>query len=258
MKGLVSAIRTLTILPWPAKEEEDLSNALTWFPLVGLILGLILNLTGRFWLLLPISPWPAGGALLILGVQIWLTRGLHLDGLADWGDSIGGFGRERRLSIMKDVSLGAFGVLALILALMAKYLAFERLMSSGSLAWLLPIMAISRGMMVELQTTLPYARKDGEGMAGPFLKGASNRHRVISHMLTAAIGLVFGPVGLGLFFLAWLITKLYGTRIRNQFGGVTGDLLGTANEILEIFLLVLCALPANAMVCYTGWGWLLK
>jgi adenosylcobinamide-GDP ribazoletransferase len=256
MKGFICAVRTLTIIPLPGKEAEDLSMALTWFPLVGVILGLILYTTGRLWLLLPFSPWLTGGALLILLVQTWLTRGLHLDGLADWADSIGGFGREKRLAIMKDVSLGAFGVLALILAMIAKWLAFERLLASGSMAWVLAIMAISRTMLVELQIILPYARKDGKGMAGPFLKGASSRHRVVSHILTIAICLAFGPVGMGLFLFAWLITRLYGARIRNQFGGVTGDLLGTANEIVEITLLIICALPGEALVCYTGWGWL--
>ncbi|SPD75882.1 Cobalamin synthase [uncultured Desulfobacterium sp.] len=257
MKGFISAVRTLTIIPLPGKEDEDLSKAIPWFSLVGVILGLIIYAAGRLWLFLPISPWHAGGALLILILQTWLTRGLHLDGLADWADSIGGFERERRLAIMKDVSLGAFGVLALILALMAKWLLFERLLASGSFVWIIAIIAVSRGMLVELQVTLPYARKHGEGMAGAFINGASKRHRLISFILTFAICIAFGPVGIGLFFSAWLITRLYAARIRSQFGGITGDLLGTANEILEISQLALCALPGHAMVCYTGWGWVL-
>ena len=256
MRGLISAVRTLTIIPLPGKEGQDLSAALTWFPIVGLFLGFVLYLVGRLWLLFPSNPWLGGGALLILFIQTWLTRGLHLDGLADWADSIGGFDKERRLAIMKDVSLGAFGVVALILVMMAKWLCLERLLEAGSLSWVMAIMAISRTMLVELQVILPYARKEGQGMAGPFLRNASGRHRVVSHMLTVAICLAFGPFGLGLLVFAWLMTRLYGARMRGQFGGITGDLLGAANELIETCLLVICALPGNSVASYIGWAWL--
>lgn len=255
MKGFISAIRTLTNIPLPGKESVNLSAALPWFPVVGLILGFILYIVGYVWNLIPINPWHSGGALLIVGIEIWLTRGLHLDGLADWADSMGSFDRERRLAIMKDVSLGTFGVLALILALMAKWLAFERILASGSLCLLPVVLVVSRGMLVELQMSLPYAR-EGEGMAGPFVDGATNGHRIVSHILTAGICLAFGPLGLLLFVLAWGMMKVFGARCRKQFGGVTGDLLGTANEMTEIFLLVICALPGPRILCYTGWKWM--
>ncbi len=254
MKGFVSAVRTLTIIPIPGDESEALSDSLPWFPVVGLILGLILWGAGSLWNLLPFSPWSAGGALLLLAFETFLTRGLHLDGLADWADSIGGSHREKRLAIMKDVSLGAFGVLILILALMAKWLAFERLLSSGAIVWVLVVVTVSRGMLVELHITLPSARA-GEGMAGPFVEGASNKHRFVSHILTLGLCFLFGPLGVALFALAWLMIILFGARCKKQFGGITGDLLGTANEMVEIVLLMICALPGQNILCYTGWGW---
>ncbi len=253
MKGFISAVRTLTIIPIPGQEGQKLSAALPWFPVVGLILGLVLYAAGRLWMLLPDTQWLAGGALLLVAVEIWLTRGLHLDGLADWADSIGGFGREKRLAIMKDVSLGTFGVLALILALTAKWLAIQKILSSGSLILLPIILAVSRGMLVELQLTLPYARAEG-GMAGPFAEGASNKHRGAAHILTLGICLAIGPMGLALFVIAWLTARLLGARWKKQFGGFTGDLLGTTNEITEILLLTLCALPGKNIHAYLGWG----
>ncbi len=255
MKGFVSAIRTLTNIPLPGKESVNLSTALPWFPVVGLILGSLLYIVGYVWNLIPISQWHSGGALLIVGIEIWLTRGLHLDGLADWADSMGSFDRERRLAIMKDVSLGTFGVLALVIALMAKWLAFERILASESL-FLIPVaFVVSRDMLVELQMSLPYARA-GQGMAGPFVEGASNGHRIVSHVLTAGICIAFGAVGVALFILAWILTKIFGARCRKKFGGITGDLLGTANEMTEIILLIICALPGKHILCYTGWGWM--
>lgn len=255
IEGLTTAFRTLTIISWPGKEKDDLSGSLPWFPVVGLVLGLILYGLANAWMLIPLDHWTAGAALIILTAEICLTRGLHLDGLADWADSIGGFlHRERRLAIMKDTNLGAFGVLALIIGCMAKLVAFERLLVSGSFIWILLICSLSRNMMVELITTLPYARQE-EGMADAFVKGASRKHRLVSHAICFVICIPFGPIGVAFFGLAALITELFRKRCRNRFGGITGDLLGTANEIIEVGLLFVCALLNKIIFDYTGWMW---
>ena len=255
MKGLRSAIRTLTILPCRGGENENLSDSLYWFVPTGLLMGLILFLFGSLWQWMMPSPWPLGGAVLMVALEIVLTRGLHMDGLADWADSIGGFGRERRLTIMKDVSVGAFGSLALILDVVLRVAIFSQLMSTGSLIWILAVSVISRDVMVALITALPYARA-GEGMAGPFVAGASREHWFLSHCLCLMVCLVFGPVGVGLFFLAWGFTIIYGKRCRKQFGGITGDLLGTANELVSLLLLLFCAAWGNQIMSVTGWFWL--
>ena len=251
-----TALKTLTAIPWPGRESKDFASSLVWFPVTGLLLGLILYGLSLLWELSPFSPWPGGAALFLIAAGICLTRGLHFDGLADWADSIGGSPeREKRLSIMKDTSLGTFGVLALIIVLLSKWIAFERLISSGSTFWLLIILVISRSMMVELMTTLPYARTEG-GMGRPFVIQASTRHRVLSHAATIAVCIPFGPFSLFLFCLAWLETWLFGIRCLGQFGGITGDLLGAANELVEVTLLMICALLGENLLSHTGWGWI--
>ncbi len=255
IEGLRSAVRTLTVLPCPGR-AEDISASLSWFPLVGLLLGSLLYLAGSLWRILFFGQWYAGAGLAMIGLEIWLTRGLHLDGLADWADSIGGnYQREKRLAIMKDTRVGTFGVLALILALGFEGLAFQRLMDSGSIIWIPCIFVLSRDMMVELITTLPYARPEGMGKA--FVQGASTRRRFLSHAISVIFCLPFGPLGLLFFVLAWLLTWIFRYRCRHSFGGITGDLLGTANEIVEICLLIACALPGRGILCYTGWNWLI-
>jgi len=254
--GLGTALKTLTAIPWRGRESEDFAASLPWFPVVGLLLGSILYGLSLSWQILLFPPWAAGAAILLAAADIRLTRGLHLDGLADWADSIGGlFHREKRLAIMKDTSLGAFGVLALVLAVLAKWIVFERLVSFGSTICLIPVFIISRDMMVELITTLPYARA-GEGMGRPFVMGASTRQRVLSHGATIAVCIPFGPFFLLLFCLGWIETWLFGIRCRHAFGGITGDLLGTANEMVAMTLLMICALPGDRLSSYTGWGWL--
>ena len=251
--SLLSAFRTLTILSWPGKESEDLSSALPWFPVVGAILGLILYTLARIGLYLPFT-WYGGIAIIIVGVGVWLTRGLHLDGVADWADSFGGsYSKEKRLAIMKDSHIGAFGVIALILLLFAKWLAIERLLSSGLIIWVVIIMVISRDMMVELITTLPYARP-GEGMGKPFVEGASLRHRLISHILCLLFCLLFGPFGFALWGVAMIITWIFHIRCKKGFGGITGDLLGTANEMVEVILLIILAFPSTSLCDYMGWA----
>jgi adenosylcobinamide-GDP ribazoletransferase len=256
MKGLGAAIRTLTSIPVPGGECEDLSAALPFFPVVGLVLGAILWLSGILWSLLPFPQWNSGCALLLVILDVLLTRGLHLDGLADWADSMGSFDRDRRLAIMKDTGTGAFGTIAIILCLMTKWIALERIISSGALFWIMPVMIISRAMMVELITTMSYARS-GEGMARPYVDNATGNKRILSFIIALALCLLFGPIGVGLFLLAWIIIIILRIYFRRQFGGITGDLLGTTDEIIEIILLTACALLGYFISNYMFWGWLL-
>jgi len=258
ISGLGSAFTTLTAIPWPGAQDKDLSDSLPWFPIVGLCIGLMLSAIGCIWNLLSFLQWPAGAALVMVVAGVWATRGLHLDGLADWADSAGGLlDREARLAIMKDVRLGTFGILALIVAVAAQWLAFARLISSGSLIWVLPVFMLSRSMMTELITTLPYART-GEGMAKPFVAGASQRHRITSHVLAFAFCLLYGPLGAALFGLAGIMVWRFKRYCRHRYGGITGDLLGAGNEMVEVGLLMLCALPGNTILTYTGWTWILS
>ena len=110
MKGLRPAIRTLTVLPIRGGENETLADSLYWFAGIGFWVGFFLFLFGSLWRWSLPSPWPLGGAVLMVALEIGLTRGLHMDGLADWADSIGGFGRQKRLAIMKDVSVGGLWI----------------------------------------------------------------------------------------------------------------------------------------------------
>jgi adenosylcobinamide-GDP ribazoletransferase len=253
MRGFVTAVRTLTIIPVPGGNVNGYAAALSWFPAVGLLLALVLHGIGSIWIHIGGDRWPQGGAVLLLGAQVFLTRGLHLDGLADWADALGGHTeRTRRLSIMRDSHLGTFGVLALLLALMAKWITMERLIISGALCWLLLVLTVSRCMMVVLISALPYART-GEGLAAPFVQAGGLKQRIIAQTVTLCVCLYFGPVGLFLFGIGWLVTRLLGVSFQKGFGGITGDLLGTTNEIVEVVLLTLCA--AVSMVPLPGRIW---
>jgi adenosylcobinamide-GDP ribazoletransferase len=233
------ALTFLTKLPWPWRGPADgaaLARSLFWFPWVGAALGL------GFWVawagFQKILPAPAAAALL-LALTVWVTGGLHLDGLADTADGLGGgHTPETALRIMKDSRVGAFGVISLILGLILKFSLFLSLAAQpDSTAALMLFPVVSRWGMVLLAYLSPYARPEGGlgqamtlGVSPQVLAGASLSTWVLSVLILGAPGLVlFG----GAAALVWL-GSLY---FQHRLGGITGDVLGATNEVLEILVL---------------------
>lgn len=235
MNALITAIRTLSILPVPGKESENYADSLPWFPVVGLVLGALLAVL--VWALPSIPAEVTAG--LILTASALLTRGFHLDGLADCADGFGGgYTRERTLEIMKDSSTGAFGATAIVLSLLLKWVCIKHLILTGNLHVLLIAYTVSRAMQVEQIVRLPYARANGT--AASFVQGAKPLHRRLAFAIAILIALGLGGVaGIAWFIVAWLATFLFGRYCLKHVGGITGDLIGTTNELTELLLLFL-------------------
>jgi adenosylcobinamide-GDP ribazoletransferase len=258
LRGLVTAFRTLTILPVPGRDSSDHSSSLPFFPVVGLTIGLLLWILSLTNCVIAAGGWPMGVAALMLVTSVLITRSLHLDGLADLADAIGGgWDPNTRLQIMKDTQLGVFGAVTLILALLCKWLAFIRLITARTTVWVILIYMISRSVQVQLAVRLPYARSEG-GTASSFVKTARGHQRTAAFIITLVAALAFGPFGLLAVAVAETITLGYGTWCRKTMGGITGDLLGAGNEIIEIALLLLAAILGPQLQAYTGWGWVLS
>ncbi len=236
MRGLATAIRTLSILPFPGREAEHMADALPWFPAVGALLGWLL-LVGA-WCLgqLPVI-WEQGIALFILVGGVLLTRGFHLDGLADCADGLwGGYSREKRLAIMKDSHIGVFGVTAVTVLLLAKWVCLVRLTTVEGLLWLPTAWIVSRTVPVALALFLPYARD--EGTAKEFVRSGKKVH--LGAALTLAALLIWiggGPAHLTAWLPAALFALLWGYYARLRLGGVTGDVLGASVEVTETLVL---------------------
>jgi len=256
-RGLTTAFRTLTILPVPGRDASEPAASLPFFPVVGGVLGLILWGISLSNGMLPDGGWPAGVAALMLIAGSLVTRGLHLDGFADCIDAVGGtWDRERRLAIMKDTHLGAFGAIALVLLLLAKWIALTRLVSSGTAVWVVLVLTVSRTMQVDLAVRLPYARPE-KGTGHPFVTGAAPWHLVVA--MSAAVGIAlggYGPLGLGVLGVGVGVTWVFGAWCRSRVGGITGDLLGADNELVELCLLFLLAAPGPHLLAYSGWTWI--
>lgn len=239
LRGLKTALQTLTILPVPGRGSERLVESLPWFPLVGVLLGLLVVLAGRatFWVG---AGWSSAAGFVMVLAGIVLTRALHLDGLSDWADGFwGGFDRERVLAIMKDSSLGTFGTVALLCVLLGKWVALTRLVECGGWIWIIGAFTISRTMQVVLAAAHPYARST-EGTGSPFVTQATVSHAVYALLGSAVLlAVVFGPhlVWVPVLAGAWGTTRLFGAWCVRRVGGVTGDLLGACSELTELLVL---------------------
>ncbi|OGV59980.1 MAG: cobalamin 5'-phosphate synthase [Lentisphaerae bacterium RIFOXYC12_FULL_60_16] len=240
INSLVTALRTLTIVPVPGQETKRFADALPWFPLVGLLIGLAVVAVIRAAGWIGLYTWPAGTAILALVTGIALTGGLHLDGLADWADGFwGGKDRESALRIMKDPRIGSFGGIALVLVLLTRWACLTRIISHGGTAWILAAAMLSRFMQVDLACSRPYARADG-GTAAPFIEGAGRRQWLLAMagMLTGLMVLSLHNPFIGLSVIpCWIGNRLFGEWCQRRVGGITGDLLGTASELIETAVL---------------------
>ncbi len=240
MRGFFLALQFLTRLPVPAVRDfqaDDLARSAAWFPLVGLLLGGLLALPGLA--VRPFDPWLA--ALLVLLAWVWLTGGLHLDGLADTFDALGAAhrDRERFLQVLADPHVGSFGVIALVLQLAAKLvllgIAFGHGMSPFALL-LIPAWA-RLGALWWSQSLPPLKPGLGERYkwrAGRWLPAAW-----LALLLVASLpftGLWLAPLVLW-FWQRFLLVKV---------GGMTGDCLGAGVEVSE-GLLLLAVVLATAL-----------
>ncbi len=155
----------------------------------------------------------------------------------------GGFTRERRLEIMRDSRVGAFGVVGGVAVLLLKYGALLSLLTlpePGKEWALLLFPAISRWTMVVLLGAFPYARS--QGLGSPFHGGGVKIATTVAGLSTLAASILLGGfAGLGLFFGAMAIAWLMGWAMAKSMGGLTGDTYGATNEVIEMTVIIVAA-----------------
>ena len=235
----------LTSIPLPGRREataEELGHSAGYFPVVGLIIGLIL--AGLYWLLNLILPSPIVNILLIVAM-VMITGALHLDGFADTCDGIGGHKvTEDRLKVMRDSRSGSFGVIGVILLLLVKYVSLSSIPGSLMMTTLIFMPVVSRWAMVYAIFVYPYARTEGLGKA--FKQGTRWQSFTVATIITFVIAIALIPLfslaGLASMFGTWLITVVMAAYFKSRFSGLTGDTYGAVNEVSEVGVLVIIAL----------------
>ena len=219
-----------------AASAAGLTHALRAFPLIGAAIGLAAALV--YWLgtMFGLSPLPA--ALLTVGATIWLTGGLHEDGLADCADGFGGgHDREAKLAIMRDSRIGSYGVLALVIGVGLRVAALADLSVADGAAALVAAHAASRAAMPLLMALLEPARADGLAASLGRPSEAVLAQAVILGVLICA--LMTGPFpGIVALSFAALVLAGLETLARRRIGGYTGDVLGAAQQVSETAILL--------------------
>ncbi|PAU53474.1 adenosylcobinamide-GDP ribazoletransferase [Pseudomonas sp. PICF141] len=218
---------------------EELGRSLLFYPLVGLLFGLIL--WGLNWLLLG-APLLLHAALL-LSVWVVLSGALHLDGLADSADAwLGGYGdRERTLTIMKDPRSGPIAVVTLVVVLLLKFAALLALLEQQHSVILIIVPLLGRSALLGLFLTTPYVRPGGLGQALADHLPRLGGKQVVAISAMACV-LMAGLSGVWALVLAAVMFVWLRQVMVRRLGGTTGDTAGALLELLEVTMLVGLAL----------------
>ena len=245
--GPAESFALLTVARVPAAASAR--GVLPWAPLVGLVLGgpagAVAWLGARY-------ADPLVGAVLGVALLALLTRGLHLDGLADTADGLGPLrGRERALAVMRSGDVGPFGVAALVLVLLLQVACLAHLLSTpaGWLALPAAVVAARVAMAATGLARVPIAEGSslGQAVAGT----VSRRWLAGSVVLTASAVATAPPVTggqpmtgvrlLAAVALGWLAAADLFRRARARLGGVNGDVMGAMGELTATATLLAAA-----------------
>ncbi len=238
MSSLLAAFQFLTIFPTLIKRmftSQEMGRAVAWFPLVGVALGFLLY--GVNTLAQLIFPASVSAALTVFAWIIF-TRAFHLDGFMDTCDGLfGGFTPERRLEIMKDSRMGAFGTIGGALVLLTEYTALHS--SVNLLSALLLATTLGRWASPLVIYFFPYAREEGLGIE---MKRNVRLQEVLVATLIAGVTSWFaagGWLGLVLMLSAAIIAFIVAWYAMRLLHGLTGDIYGTVTTTVEMFILLI-------------------
>lgn len=245
-KSLTLTFAMYSKIPMPMVEwdEKSMQWVFSCFPLVGVVIGLTLYLWLKIAIFLSISPLLA----MVIGMllPIALSGGIHLDGLCDTSDALGSHqSRERKLEIMKDPHIGAFGVigLALYLILLAGCWC-SILLKEENIFSLCIIPVLSRGWVSLAAVTRNNARKSG--LLATFTDAAAGKRNLIAAVLwlvlTCSVLCLQGWTDRGMVLASLLMAVYFYNMTEKEFGGITGDLCGWYLQMQELVFVLVIAL----------------
>ncbi len=233
-----NALMFLTRIPcprWVDFSEEYLNQASRYFPLVGILVGILA--AGVFWLMQQVFSISLS-ILLSMAASIWITGAFHEDGLADFCDGFGGgWTPTDILRIMKDSRIGTFGVIGLGLGLAIKFFSLQAIPLAILPAAMIYGHAISRFYAGAFIFSHTYVRQDLESKVKPLARQMSLTSLLMSGSISILLLLLFGDIKILCLFLVPIPAKwLLGRYMNKHLGGYTGDCLGAAQQIFEVLI----------------------
>ncbi|MGB1250585.1 MAG: adenosylcobinamide-GDP ribazoletransferase [Candidatus Promineifilaceae bacterium] len=238
------AISFLTTLPVPSTPfiEGGLGKSGRWFTVIGVMIGGLVFALNRL-LITHVDSWVV--AILVVVVWICLTGGLHLDGFADCCDGlIASVPAEKRLSIMKDPTVGTFAALGLILLITLKIALVHALLPAEPSSSL-PIMTaviVSRWLILPVALQ-PSAREGGMGAA--FAETVTTDVLLVALILPVVLLILGGTATVIAMLVAHFLTVWLVSVVHKRIGGVTGDVFGLVVEVAEVVILLTFVLTGS-------------
>ncbi|WP_369140803.1 adenosylcobinamide-GDP ribazoletransferase [Modestobacter versicolor] len=224
-------------------------GVLPWAPLVGLVLGAVAAavgwLGGRY-------ATPLVGAVLAVAALAALTRGLHLDGLADTADGLGPLrGRERALAVMRAGDVGPFGVVTLVLVLLLQVACLAQLLLVDG-GWLALPAAVVAARVAMARAGLPGTPIADGSSLGAAVAGTVSRRWLVGSALVVLATTAAAALGTGddldqavrltaALVVGWLAAEGLHRRVRARLGGVNGDVMGATGEVTATVALLAAA-----------------
>lgn len=242
MKGLISAIQFITILPLGKPGTFDSKGMVPFFPVVGIFLGVLVAALDYAVLRLWTEPV---AAILDVIFLVVLTGAFHLDGLGDTADGLLGHRtKEKALSVMKDSRIGVMGLVAIITALSIKWAGIMSLDAHHRILLLVVIPAYARGGMIFGFRYFNYGRSS-EGLGHPFFSNTFKVSDFWGLLIPVGLSLFLGWRGVWLILIFAVITASILFYYKKRMGCITGDMLGAMTEVTESTLFLLASIGAN-------------
>ncbi|MBU4344950.1 MAG: adenosylcobinamide-GDP ribazoletransferase [Desulfobacteraceae bacterium] len=237
MKSFIAAIQFITILPVGKPGAFEPKGMIQFFPVVGIIIGLLVSAFDIA--VLQLWPKPVASLLDVIFLAI-ITGAFHLDGLADAADGLLGHRtREDALAVMKDSRIGVMGLVAVICMLAIKWGGIASLDVHRSLL-LVIIPAYARGGLLFGIRFLKYGRPDG-GTGHDFFSDTLKTSAFWGLLIPVALSFLIGWRGVLLNLIFIIITAVILLYYKKRIGCITGDMLGAMTEVLEstLFLMII-------------------
>lgn len=232
MKQLIAAIQFITILPAGKNNIFDPKGMVAFFPVVGIIIGIMLASADRIFLIFWTKPVVAVLDVCFLAL---ITGAFHIDGLGDAADGLLGHRpREKALEIMKDSRIGVMGLVAILFGLSIKWGGIMSLDSHRTLL-LIIIPSYARGSMLFGIKLLNYGRPQG-GTGHDLFGEPMKNYSFLGLIIPVALSLCMGLRGVWLNVAFIYLTGFMILYFKNRVGCITGDMLGTMTEVSEAVL----------------------
>ena len=234
-RGFAVAISFLTRIPINHGHQPSIGLAAPWFPVVGAFIGAVVGATA--WGVSNLTNQLVGAAVAVL-LGVLITGAFHEDGLADCADAfVGGWSIEQRLKILKDPLHGSYGVAAMCGSIILRIVALGSLTPRQMFVAAIATHCLARAGALGLMISTSLAKH--EGLGSDYVKSL-NRYAALSSIL---VSLILVITLLGSWSLVTITATVLGCSLirwwsNKKIGGLTGDVLGAAEQVSEAFILL--------------------